>query len=176
MIKLTPRRWLCLSLIGAIALVSACSDGGVGAKGSAAWYLTASDEAIRRHEEAGGLRTITSLLRSASSATGSPKMTSEELAEYEKVLQLNFETTCKNYGYKRNTAAFNQCVGLERNNYERQLQLEQIEADGIARDREAARKLSNAQLMRGIELRRLKSDQRINELHQEFRRQGIEGY
>ena len=103
-------------------------------------------------------------------------MTPEELAKYEKVLQLNFETTCKNYGYKRNTAAFNQCVGLERNNYERQLQLEQIEADGIARDREAARKLSNAQLMRGIELRRLKTDQRINEMHQEFRRQEIQGY
>ena len=30
--KLMPRRWLCLSLIEAIALVSACSDGGVGAK------------------------------------------------------------------------------------------------------------------------------------------------
>ncbi|MDB2421101.1 hypothetical protein N9X05_03640 [Paracoccaceae bacterium] len=47
-------------------------------------------------------------------------------------LRVRFETICVNYGHRKNTAAFNQCVGMERNNYERQQQLEWMEKEAAA--------------------------------------------
>ena len=70
-------------------------------------------------------------------------------AEYK--LRVSFEVTCQNYGHRKSTAAFNQCVGMERNNYERQQQLEQMEREAIARDQEMerqARKRNRQALMR----------------------------
>jgi hypothetical protein len=61
-------------------------------------------------------------------------------------LRISFEETCKNYGHRQDTAAFNQCVGMEINNYEREQQLKQMEAASIARDRQVARDAYNRQV------------------------------
>ena len=70
-------------------------------------------------------------------------------AEYK--LRVSFEVTCQNYGHRKSTAAFNQCVGMERNNYERQQQLEQMEREARSRDaaaREDARRKHNQAVLR----------------------------
>ncbi len=74
-------------------------------------------------------------------ATGGKCETESCYSEYK--LRLSFETTCENYGHRQNTAAFNQCVGMEINNYERDQQLERMErqvASRAAEAREEARK------------------------------------
>lgn len=52
-----------------------------------------------------------------------------------------FITICKNYGHKQNTAAFNQCVGMEKNNYERDKQLNEMKREAAARAESARRDL-----------------------------------
>jgi len=61
-------------------------------------------------------------------------------------LRVRFETICVNYGHRKNTAAFNQCVGMERNNYERQQQLERMEEEAAAAREDARRKHNQAVL------------------------------
>ncbi len=58
--------------------------------------------------------------------TGGKSETYSCSVEYK--LTVKFESKCINYGHRKNTAAFNQCVGMERNNQERQQQLERMEA------------------------------------------------
>jgi len=73
-------------------------------------------------------------------------------AEYK--LRVSFEVTCQNYGHRKSTAAFNQCVGMERNNYERQQQLEQMEREAAYRARQAeedARRRHNKGIMRDLQ-------------------------
>jgi peptidoglycan hydrolase-like protein with peptidoglycan-binding domain len=62
-------------------------------------------------------------------------------------LELHFEKTCKEYGHRSYTAAFNQCVATERSNYGTQQRLSSIqreaesrEASQIARERAAEKK------------------------------------
>ena len=56
-------------------------------------------------------------------------------------LKQKFITICKNYGHKQNTAAFNQCVGMEKNNYERDKQLNEMKREAAARAESARREL-----------------------------------
>ena len=70
-------------------------------------------------------------------------------AEYK--LRVSFEVTCQNYGHRKSTAAFNQCVGMERNNYERQQQIQRMEAEAASRARRAERRAHNRQVLQNIE-------------------------
>ena len=75
-------------------------------------------------------------------------------AEYK--LRVSFEVTCQNYGHRKSTAAFNQCVGMERNNYERQQQIQRMEAEAASRARRAERRAHNRQVQQNIENVRIK--------------------
>ena len=52
-----------------IFIVSGCSDGALGVRGSPAWYMTASKEAIKKYEANGGTRKIASRSETSSRST-----------------------------------------------------------------------------------------------------------
>jgi hypothetical protein len=54
--KILFKRGYLLSIIGMISLISGCADGALGMRGSPAWYMTASQAAIKEFEKNGGSR------------------------------------------------------------------------------------------------------------------------
>ena len=71
-------------------------------------------------------------------------------------LTAGFETKCVDYGHRKKTAAFNQCVGMERNNYDREQQLKRMQAETNSNARAASRRAHNRQVQQNIENVRIK--------------------
>ena len=87
-------------------------------------------------------------------ATGGKCETESCYSEYK--LKIRFEKTCKNYGHRKNTAAFNQCVGMEINNYNRNLQLEMLRMQSAAAARDSAAAAREARVQKRERIRNYK--------------------
>ena len=61
-----------------IFIISGCSDGALGVRGSPAWYMTASKEAIKEYESNGGSRRSAST--SYNSIINTPSITSSRVS------------------------------------------------------------------------------------------------
>ena len=136
-----------LILIGSITFTG-CSETAFMSSEKRAEYdaQQAENRRIRLEQEAERKRLRAKEIRQA---TGGECDAEPCYAEYK--LRVSFEVTCQNYGHRKSTAAFNQCVGMERNNYERQQQLEQMEREARSRDaaaREDARRKHNKAVLR----------------------------